>query len=141
MGSICSWSIFFKDWQDWFDHSRSFSKINKSESIPSIFKKDWRGKIDKSDLIIVDLFKRLTKVIWSWSIFFKDQKDQKIKDRKIERSNSQPWEDFRISKNNKASINCSFLGWSDFLVQMATVPNCFRTHSKIAIYIMRFLTH
>ena len=33
---------------------------------------------------MVDLFKRLTRAIRSWSIFFKDRKDRKIEDRKIE---------------------------------------------------------
>ena len=39
--------------------------------------------MDKIDLIMVNLFKRLTREIWSQSIFFKIKKDQKIKDQKI----------------------------------------------------------
>ena len=61
--------IFFKDWHDWFDDGWSFSKI------------------DMIDSISVNLFQRLTRSIWSWSIFFRDQKDQKdgrSKDQKIE---------------------------------------------------------
>ena len=41
-------------------------------------------KIDKIDSITVDLFQRSTRSIRSRTIFFKDRKDQKIEDRKIE---------------------------------------------------------
>ena len=59
-------SIIFKDQRDWFDHVQSFSKINEIDSIT------------------VNLFQRSTRAIRSRSLFFKDRKDRKIEDRKIE---------------------------------------------------------
>ena len=56
-------SIVFLWLKDWFDHG-----------------KDW--------ITLVDLFKKLVK---AQLIFLKDQKDRKIKDWKIKRTNSQPW--------------------------------------------------
>ena len=46
----------FNDWREQFVHGRSFLKINKG------------------DLIMVDLYKRSARAIRSWSIFFKDWK-------------------------------------------------------------------
>ena len=76
-------SLFFKDRRDWIVLVWSFSKIDESQSLT------------------VDLFKRSTRAIWSWSIFSKDQrvlydhsrsflKIKKSKRAKIKRSNSQP---------------------------------------------------
>ena len=62
--------IFFKDWWDRFAHGQSFLKINGIDSLT------------------VNLFKRLMIAIFSWLIFFKDRKDQKIEDHKIKISNS-----------------------------------------------------
>ena len=66
--------IFFEDQRDWFAHSQSFSKI------------------DRIDLITVDLFKRSMSAIQSRSIFFKIEKIKRLKIEisKIERLNSQP---------------------------------------------------
>ena len=41
-------------------------------------------------LIMINLFKRLMRAIWSWSFIFKDQKEQKIIDWKIKRLISLP---------------------------------------------------
>ena len=73
-------------------------------------------KINRIDLLTVDLFNRLTRAICSRSIFLKDRwerfnhgrpwikkdpKERKRKDRKIKRSNSQPW---RIESCNSSFV-------------------------------------
>ena len=50
-----------------------------------------KDRIAHGRTITVDLFKRLTRVIRSGSIFFKDRRERKIEDLKIEKLNSQPW--------------------------------------------------
>ena len=92
---IDSLMVFFKDRRDRFDHGQSFSTIEESESIPSIFKKDQRAKIEVSNSIfwhkrgggnsfkkIYDeyvFFKRIARfltAIQSRSIFLKDRQER-----------------------------------------------------------------
>ena len=93
-----------KDWQERIDHV-NLLKRSKIEGSDSIFWHKKGGKLSKTYESIVfcdrpidsilkmieSIFrKRSTRSIQSRSIFFKDWKDRKIEDRRIERSNSQP---------------------------------------------------
>ena len=74
--------IFYKDRRERFDLFDLFQISTRG-----IWSFQSFSKIDESDLITGNLFKRLKRAIWSQSIFFKNPKDWKIKDQKIERYN------------------------------------------------------